>query len=74
MKAKHLIELLQTIDPNAEVVTPGFDEYGAANNFTLKQVKILLNIRDATPHFAPHDYTDAAGPDDVTGYLLNGTW
>lgn len=74
MKAKDLIALLQTIDAEAEVVTPGFDESGAASQFTLEPVGILCNRRPATPHFAPHECTTVGAPRSVSGYLLNGDW
>ena len=74
MKAKDLIALLQTIDPDDEVVTPGFDESGAASQFTLEPVGIQFNTRKATTHSAPHDYTAAGTPGTIAGYLLNGDW
>ena len=56
MKAKDLIKQLQTIPEDAEVVTPGFDETYAASEFSLEPCHIMWNVREATPHFAPHDF------------------
>ena len=74
MKAKELIALLQTIDPDAEVVTPGFDEYGVARDFTLKQVGILFDVSVATAHLAPHESVSTDTPGATLGYMLNGEW
>lgn len=74
MKAKDLILLLQAVDPDAEIVTPGFDEYGAASDFVLVPVGIRFNVRKATPHFAPHDVCDEIDTEATKGYLLNGDW
>ncbi len=74
MKAKDLIILLSTIDPEAEVMTPGFDECYATNNFLLKRVGILFNTQDRTTHCAPHDTTEIGAPGSVDGYLLDGDW
>jgi hypothetical protein len=74
MKAKDLVILLQSIDPDAEIVTPGFDENGAASDFTLEPVGIIFNQRIGTIHFAPHGFTRRGEAGTVDGYLLDGFW
>lgn len=81
MKASELIALLQKVPGDAEIVTPGFDEYGAASAFTLKPVLIVFDYREGTTHFAPHetfDVDDTAArflhQGSVAGYELNGEW
>lgn len=78
MKAKDLIKLLQTINPESEVVTPGFDETYAASDFKLDECYIRFNTQKGTPHFAPHEADTKnwdLDPDfKFNGYLLDGSW
>jgi len=75
VKAKNLIRLIQTVDENAEIATPGFDEYGAAIDFSLVKIHLIFNVREPTTHFAPHDYDDYPENEDMkNGYLLDGKW
>jgi hypothetical protein len=85
MKAKDLIALLEKINPEDEVGTPGFDESGLALNFTLSPIWIVKDAHPATVSFAPHervqisereqaDLSRFPGCEKVKGYLLNGVW
>lgn len=77
MKAKDLIDMLKTIDPDAQVITPGFDETYAASDFSLVECVIHWNKRRATSHFAPHDFDSGVcieNKKDINGYVLDGKW
>jgi len=79
MKAKDLINLLETIDPESDVVMRGFDGVFAESEFILTPCKIKWNVQSPSPHFSPHDcaiwiddfWKDEDFENDDDGYLLS---
>jgi hypothetical protein len=82
MKAKDLIKMLQGVHPEAEIVTPGFDETGAASDFSLELCYVKWDANDPGPGCAPHEYYKeiCEMPDigdsgfHINAYLLDGKW
>ncbi len=73
MRAKDIIDLLKTIDGQAEVTTP-VDGFGFADNFSLTQDYVLLNAPGAGENSAPYQQSSQYEPGAELMYILDGTW
>ncbi|MCK9622008.1 MAG: hypothetical protein M0R47_15920 [Methylobacter sp.] len=74
MKAKDLITLLNTIDADADVLTPVDNKNGLANEFTLTPIHVIYNAAGTSLNSAPHTMSSADDEVATGAYLLDGVW
>ena len=74
MKAKDLINLLKTIDADADVLTPVDNKNGLANDFMITPVKVIYNAAGTSLNSAPHTMSSADDEVATVAYLLDGVW
>ena len=74
MKAKDLINLLKTIDAEADVLTPVDNKNGLANDFMITPVKVIYNAAGTSLNSAPHTLADADDEGAEEAFLLDGVW